>query len=122
MSLKPTDSVASGSNEDNASTFPSAPSSYDTSPNVGASGPDSYSSYRYPGEGDSASQYSSPVVGSVNEAKASYVDVGNLGALTNDDYREDGALPAGGPAWGVTDDSAGDSDQYGPGIDTARLG
>ena len=114
------------------------------------SAPKNYSGYRYPGEGESASQYSSPSAPASTDANAdngypvaspnsadqyssptvgmeqrsnawNYVDTGNLGALANDDYREDGALPAGGPAWGVTDESTGDSADYGPGVDTMKV-
>ena len=77
--------------------------------------------YKNPGVGESASQYSSPPAGRVDEGKRSETDVGNLGVLMNDDYREDGALPAGGPAWGVTDESTGDGADYGPGVDTVRV-
>ena len=115
------------------------------------SAPKNYSSYRNPGEGESASQYSSPFGAASTDANAdngypvaspnsadqysspavgmeqrsnawNYADVGTFGdAVYNDDYHEDGALPAGGPAWGVTDESTGDSAQYGPGVDTQRI-
>ena len=119
MSLKPTDSVTSGSNEDNPSVG-SLPTNYGTSPGAGSDGPDSYSSYRYPGEGDSAAQYSSPAAMSVDYAKASYSDA-PIDSWNTDDYREDGALGAGGPAWGVTDGSTGDNADYGPGVDTQKV-
>ena len=77
-------------------------------------------SYTNPGVGESASQYSSPPASTVDGGKRTETMVGNVGALANDDYREDGALPAGGPAWGVTDESTEDSAQYGPGVDTQR--
>lgn len=79
-------------------------------------------SYTNPGVGESASQYSSPSAGMEDRSKRTETVVGTGGpALYNDDYHEDGALPAGGPAWGVTDESTGDTSQYGPGVDTQRI-